>query len=36
MIEKIQNNLGHEIVTNNIILYGMGNYYNLISNRAQG
>jgi predicted nucleotidyltransferase len=31
MIEKTQNNLGHEIVKNNIILYGIENYYNLIS-----
>jgi len=31
MIEKTQNNLGHEIVKNNIILYGVENYYNLIS-----
>ena len=31
MIEKTQNNLGHEIVKNNIILYGTENYYNLIS-----
>ena len=31
MIEKKQNNLGHEIVKNNIILYGIENYYNLIS-----
>ena len=31
MIEKSQNNLGHEIVKNNIILYGTENYYNLIS-----
>jgi len=31
MIEKRQRNLGHEIVKNNIILYGIENYYNLIS-----
>jgi len=31
MIEKRQINLGHEIVKNNIILYGIENYYNLIS-----
>jgi len=31
MIGKTQNNLGHEIVKNNIILYGIENYYNLIS-----
>lgn len=31
MIEKSQNNLGHEIIKNNIILYGTDNYYNLIS-----
>ena len=31
MIEKTQNNLGHEIVKSNIILYGAENYYNLIS-----
>ena len=31
MIEKTQNNLGREIVKNNIILYGTENYYNLIS-----
>ena len=31
MIEKKQNNLGNEIVKNNIILYGIENYYNLIS-----
>lgn len=31
MIEKVQNNLGHEIVKNNIILYGKEAYYNLIS-----
>ena len=30
MIEKKQNNLGHEIIKNNIILYGVENYYNLI------
>ena len=31
MIGKTQNNLGHEIVKSNIILYGIENYYNLIS-----
>ena len=31
MIEKNKNNLGHEIVKDNIILYGAENYYNLIS-----
>jgi predicted nucleotidyltransferase len=31
MIEKTQNNLGHEIIKNNILLYGIENYYNLIS-----
>jgi len=31
MIEKNKNNLGHEIIKNNIILYGAENYYNLIS-----
>lgn len=31
MIEKTQNNLGHEIIKSNIILYGIENYYNLIS-----
>ena len=31
MIEKNKNNLGHEIVKSNIILYGAENYYNLIS-----
>ena len=31
MIGKTQNNLGHEIVKNNIIIYGTENYYNLIS-----
>jgi len=31
MIEKNQRNLGHEIIKNNIILYGIENYYNLIS-----
>jgi len=31
MIDKNQNNLGHEIVKNNLILYGAENYYNLIS-----
>ena len=31
MLEKRQNNVGHEIIKNNIILYGTENYYNLIS-----
>ena len=31
MIEKNQNNLGHEIIKNNLLLYGIENYYNLIS-----
>jgi len=31
MIEKSQRNLGHEIIKSNIILYGIENYYNLIS-----
>ena len=31
MIEKTQNNLGREIVKNNILFYGTENYYNLIS-----
>ena len=31
MIEKKQNNVGQEIVKNNIILYGIENYYNLIA-----
>ncbi|PIN89398.1 hypothetical protein COU61_03110, partial [Candidatus Pacearchaeota archaeon CG10_big_fil_rev_8_21_14_0_10_35_13] len=31
MIEKTQNNLGQEIIKNNIILYGIENYYNLIT-----
>jgi len=31
MIEKKQKNLGHEIIKNNIIFYGIENYYNLIS-----
>ncbi|MBI2629847.1 nucleotidyltransferase domain-containing protein [Candidatus Pacearchaeota archaeon] len=31
MLEKKENNLGKEIVKNNIILYGRENYYNLIS-----
>jgi len=31
MIEKNQNNLGHEIIKNNIIFYGAENYYSLIS-----
>lgn len=31
MLNTSQSNLGHEIVKNNIILYGIENYYNLIS-----
>lgn len=31
MIEKNKSNLGNEIVKDNIILYGIENYYNLIS-----
>ena len=31
MIEKTQGNVGHEIIKSNIILYGIENYYNLIS-----
>ena len=31
MLEKRQSNLGNEIVKSNIILYGVENYYNLIS-----
>ena len=31
MIEKNQNNLGREIIKNNLIFYGIENYYNLIS-----
>lgn len=31
MIEKKQENLGNEIIRSNIILYGVENYYNLIS-----
>jgi predicted nucleotidyltransferase len=31
MLEKTANNLGHEIVKSNIILYGIESYYNLIS-----
>jgi predicted nucleotidyltransferase len=31
MIEKKQKNLSSEIIKNNIILYGVDNYYNLIS-----
>lgn len=31
MIEKKKDNLGNEIIKNNIILYGIENYYNLIS-----
>ncbi len=31
MIEKKQNNLGNEIIKSNIILYGIENYYRLIS-----
>ena len=31
MLEKKQNNLANEIIKNNVILYGIENYYNLIS-----
>ena len=31
MIKNKQNNIGNEIIKNNIILYGKENYYNLIS-----
>jgi len=31
MIKKRQNNLAHEIVKNNVILYGIENYYDLVS-----
>ena len=31
MLEKKQNNLASEIIKNNVILYGVENYYNLIS-----
>lgn len=31
MLEKKQNNLASEIIKNNVILYGIENYYNLIS-----
>ncbi len=31
MIEMKQNNLGNEIIKSNVILYGIENYYNLIS-----
>jgi predicted nucleotidyltransferase len=31
MINKKEKNLGHEIVKNNIILFGIENYYNLIT-----
>jgi len=31
MIEKSRDNLGNEIVKNNVILYGIENYYHLIS-----
>ena len=31
MIEKKQDNVGHEIVKSNILLYGVENYYNLVS-----
>lgn len=35
MIEKKQNNVGNEIVKSNILLYGIENYYNLISERVK-
>lgn len=31
MVKQTQNNLGHEIIKSNVILYGTENYYNLIS-----
>lgn len=31
MISKNEKNLGHEIIKNNVLLYGTENYYNLIS-----
>lgn len=31
MISRRENNVGHEIIKNNIILYGIENYYNLIT-----
>lgn len=31
MLEKKQNNLANEIIKNNVILYGIDNYYHLIS-----
>ena len=31
MLEKKQDNLGSEIVKNNVIIYGIENYYNLVS-----
>lgn len=31
MLEKKENNLANEIIKNNVILYGIENYYNLIS-----
>ena len=31
MLKTKENNVGKEIVKNNIILYGVENYYNLIS-----
>ena len=31
MIEKKQNNLGKEIIKNNILLYGIENYYNFVT-----
>ena len=31
MLDQRQNNLGHEIVKNNILLFGVENYYNLVS-----
>jgi predicted nucleotidyltransferase len=35
MISKRENNLGQEIVKNNVLLYGAENYYNLISKRRE-
>ena len=31
MLDKKQENLAHEIIKNNVIIYGIENYYNLIS-----
>ena len=35
MLEKKQENLAHEIIKKNIILFGIENYYNLIKNGQQ-